>query len=100
AAPRNEVLATAVRASAFEPLKAVYQLRDKQERTTRLRQVYAEVRAKLAEHAAARGDEAPDTVEVENMLFALESEIVRGQILNGEPRIDGRDTRTVRPISI
>ena len=99
-APRNEVLATAVRAAAFEPLQAVYQLRDKQERTTRLRQVYADVKAKLAEHAAARGDAAPDHVEVENMLFALESEIVRGQILNGEPRIDGRDTRTVRPISI
>ncbi|MGE4451585.1 polyribonucleotide nucleotidyltransferase [Castellaniella sp.] len=99
-APRNEVLATAVRAAAFEPLQAVYQLRDKQERTTRLRQVYADVKVKLAEHAAARGDVAPDHVEVENMLFALESEIVRGQILNGEPRIDGRDTRTVRPISI
>jgi polyribonucleotide nucleotidyltransferase len=99
-APRNDVLATAVRAAAFEPLQAVYQLRDKQERTTRLRQVYADVKAKLAEHAAARGDDAPDSVEVENMLFALESEIVRGQILNGEPRIDGRDTRTVRPISI
>ncbi|MFV0284596.1 MAG: polyribonucleotide nucleotidyltransferase [Castellaniella sp.] len=99
-APRNEALATAVRAAAFEPLQAVYQLRDKQERTTQLRQVYADVKSKLAEHAAAKGDEAPDSVEVENMLFALESEIVRGQILNGEPRIDGRDTRTVRPISI
>ncbi|WP_323000207.1 polyribonucleotide nucleotidyltransferase [Castellaniella sp.] len=100
AAPRNEALATAVRSAAFEPLKAVYQVRNKQERTTQLRQVYADVKAKLAEHAGARGDAAPDSVEVENMLFALESEIVRGQILNGEPRIDGRDTRTVRPISI
>ena len=36
-----------------------------------------------------------------NELFqALESKIVRGQILSGEPRIDGRDTRTVRPITI
>ncbi|MFT0532953.1 polyribonucleotide nucleotidyltransferase [Castellaniella hirudinis] len=99
-APRNEVLATAVRSAAFDALKAVYQVRNKQERTVQLRQVYADVKAKLAEHAAARGDEAPDHVEVENMLFALESEIVRGQVLNGEPRIDGRDTRTVRPISI
>ncbi len=33
-------------------------------------------------------------------MFSLESAIVRGQILNGEPRIDGRDTRTVRPISV
>ncbi|MFX7866433.1 polyribonucleotide nucleotidyltransferase, partial [Acinetobacter baumannii] len=41
-----------------------------------------------------------DGVEVDNILFELESKIVRGQILNGEPRIDGRDTRTVRPIEI
>ena len=34
------------------------------------------------------------------MCFALESKIVRSQILDGEPRIDGRDTRTVRPITI
>ena len=34
------------------------------------------------------------------MLFGMEAKIVRGQILNGEPRIDGRDTRTVRPITI
>ncbi|WP_322997138.1 polyribonucleotide nucleotidyltransferase [Castellaniella sp.] len=100
AAPRNEVLVTAVRSAAFDALTAVYQVRNKQERTAQLRQVYADVKSKLAEHAAARGDAAPDHVEVENMLFALESEIVRGQVLNGEPRIDGRDTRTVRPISI
>ncbi|MFA7580787.1 polyribonucleotide nucleotidyltransferase [Castellaniella sp.] len=97
---RNEVLATAVRAAAFDALQVVYQIRDKQERTARLRLVATEVKAKLAEHAAARGADAPDGVEVDNLLFALESEIVRGQILNGEPRIDGRDTRTVRPISI
>ncbi|WP_269497973.1 polyribonucleotide nucleotidyltransferase [Castellaniella sp. S9] len=99
-APRNEALATAVRAAAYDGLKETYQIRDKQARTARLREVYAEVKTKLAEHAAARGDAAPDSVEVDNMLFDLESQIVRGQILNGEPRIDGRDTRTVRPISI
>lgn len=100
AAARNEVLATAVKSAAFDALQSGYQIRDKQARTVRLREVYAEVKAKLAEHAAARGADAPDNVEVENMLFDLESQIVRGQILNGEPRIDGRDTRTVRPISI
>ncbi len=99
-APRNEILVTAVRAAALEPLKAIYQVRNKQERTRQLRELHAEVKVKLAEHAAARGADAPDGVEVENLLFALEGEIVRGQILNGEPRIDGRDTRTVRPISI
>ena len=44
--------------------------------------------------------QAPDGVTVDNILFDMEARIVRGQILNGEPRIDGRDTRTVRPISI
>src|SRR5690606_3131760 len=97
---RNEVLATAVRAAAYDSLTAVYQIRDKQARTARLREVYAEVKTKLGEHAAARGDAPPDSVEVDNMLFDLESQIVRSQVLNGEPRIDGRDTRTVRPIDI
>jgi polyribonucleotide nucleotidyltransferase len=41
-----------------------------------------------------------DAVKVEGLLFEIESRIVRGQILAGEPRIDGRDTRTVRPIEI
>jgi polyribonucleotide nucleotidyltransferase len=38
--------------------------------------------------------------QVAGFLFELESKIVRNQILSGEPRIDGRDTRTVRPIRI
>ncbi len=38
--------------------------------------------------------------EVNNILFEMEAQHVRGKILNGEPRIDGRDTRTVRPIEI
>jgi len=97
---KNEALMTAVSAAAREGLQAAYQIRSKQQRTESLRAVYADVKAKLAEHAAAKGEEAPDSVDVENILFALEGEIVRGQILNGEPRIDGRDTRTVRPISV
>ena len=56
--------------------------------------------ATLNAAAAEKGEPAPDAVTVDNILFSLESAIVRGQILNGEPRIDGRDTRTVRPISV
>src|SRR5690606_27018472 len=99
-APRNETLATAVSAAALEGLQAAYEIREKQERTTRLREVYADVKAKLEAHATAREEAAPDNVEVENLLFDLESQIVRGRILSGQPRIDGRDTRTVRPISV
>ncbi|MBV6305124.1 polyribonucleotide nucleotidyltransferase [Candidimonas humi] len=99
-APRNEALIAAVSAAAQENLNAVYQIREKQARTAKLREVYADVKAKLAEQAAARGEAEPDGVEVDNILFDLEARIVRGQILNGEARIDGRDTRTVRPIAI
>ena len=42
----------------------------------------------------------PDANAAKEICFALESKIVRNQILDGEPRIDGRDTRTVRPITI
>jgi polyribonucleotide nucleotidyltransferase len=41
-----------------------------------------------------------DSVAIEGLLFEIEAKIVRGQILAGEPRIDGRDTRTVRAIEI
>src|SRR5690349_16500724 len=41
-----------------------------------------------------------DEIKLDSLLFDIEARIVRGQILSGEPRIDGRDTRTVRPIEI
>jgi polyribonucleotide nucleotidyltransferase len=99
-AAKNEALIAAVTAAAQDALYSAYQTRQKQERTTQLRQVYANVHAKLAEAAAAQGVAAPDGVTVDNILFDLEAKIVRSQILSGEPRIDGRDTRTVRPIEI
>src|SRR4029078_7456978 len=48
----------------------------------------------------AAANPAVDGNEVKEMFFNLESKIVRSQILDGEPRIDGRDTRTVRPITV
>ena len=99
-AAKNEALIATVTAAAQGPLNAAYQTRQKQERTTQLRQVYSDVHAKLAEEATAQGTPKPDGVVVDNILFDLEARIVRSQILSGEPRIDGRDTRTVRPISI
>ncbi|MCF8172289.1 MAG: polyribonucleotide nucleotidyltransferase [Candidatus Methylopumilus sp.] len=99
-AAKNEALIASISAAAQGPLNAAYQTRQKQERTTQLRQVYSDVHAKLAEEAAAQGTPKHDGVVVDNILFDLEARIVRSQILSGEPRIDGRDTRTVRPISI
>lgn len=84
-----------------EPLvREAYGIRQKQARSSKLRQVTEWVNETLAAEAETKGETAPDSVEVGNILFDLESRIVRSQILDGEPRIDGRDTRTVRPISI
>jgi len=99
-AAQDEALISAVTTLAQEPLSQAYQVRQKQQRTTQLREAYTDVKAKLIEQAQANGQPEPDSVTVENILHDLESRIVRHQILNGEPRIDGRDTRTVRPIEI
>ena len=99
-APKNEPLIAAVTAVAEPLLRAAYQTKEKQARTEQLKAATASVSAALAEQAAAAGVAAPDSAEVGNILFDLEAKIVRSQILEGEPRIDGRDTRTVRPITI
>ena len=94
-AAKNEDLISRVTGIAEGKLREAYQTRDKQARTAKLKGVTAEVSAALS----AAGVSA-DSVDVGNILFDLEAKIVRSQILEGEPRIDGRDTRTVRPISI
>src|SRR6201994_717731 len=99
-AAKNEPLIARVTELAQADLLAAYQLRDKQARSTKLKEVYAATSAKLEEDAAAGGTVAADKATVGNVLFDIEAKIVRTQILNGEPRIDGRDTRTVRPIEI
>jgi polyribonucleotide nucleotidyltransferase len=97
---KNESLIARVTHFAEAKLREAYQTKDKQARTAKLNDVTAEVNAALAAEAASVGGNAPDPVEVGAILFDLEAKIVRSQILEGEPRIDGRDTRTVRPISI
>ncbi len=99
-AAKNEPLIAAVTAVAEPLLRAAYQTKEKQARTDQLKAASAAVSAALAEQAAAAGAAAPDSGDVGNIMFDLESKIVRSQILDGEPRIDGRDTRTVRPITI
>ncbi|MFZ6674388.1 polyribonucleotide nucleotidyltransferase [Undibacterium sp. Xuan67W] len=99
-AAKNEPLIAAVSAVAEPLLRAAYQTKEKQARTQLLKDATTAVNASLAEQAAAKGESAPDSSEVGNILFDLEAKIVRSQILEGEPRIDGRDTRTVRPITI
>nr|WP_315471692.1 polyribonucleotide nucleotidyltransferase [uncultured Rhodoferax sp.] len=92
---RDEALIAKVDAHGKDKLVAAYQIRNKQARTQACRAAYADVFAGLK----ADGVEF-DSVKVEGLLFDIEAKIVRGQILAGEPRIDGRDTRTVRAIEI
>lgn len=92
---KDEAFIASVKGLAEEELRAAYQIRSKQERTHATRAVYAKVKETLTAQEVAF-----DGTNVDNILFDLEAGIVRGQILAGEPRIDGRDTRTVRPIEI
>ncbi|HEV7815037.1 MAG TPA: polyribonucleotide nucleotidyltransferase, partial [Janthinobacterium sp.] len=99
-APKNEALIARVAHFADAKIRDAYLTKDKQERTAKLKAATAGVLADLAAEAAGSGAAGPDAAEVGNILFDMEAKIVRSQILDGEPRIDGRDTRTVRPISI
>lgn len=99
-APKNEALVARIVELCDADLKEAYGIRSKQARTEKLREVYAAGEAQLVADAEAAGTEAPDMNEVHGILFELEAKLVRSNILNGEPRIDGRDTRTVRPIEI
>jgi polyribonucleotide nucleotidyltransferase len=92
---KDEPLIAKIDVLAKDKLVAAYQIRNKQARTQACRTTYAEVMAALKADGAAF-----DSVAVEGMLFDIEAKIVRSQILAGEPRIDGRDTRTVRAIEI
>ena len=77
-------------------LSSAFDLKQKQERTEAINKVWEKVNVELGVDL----EDGPDKQSVQKVCFDLESKIVRGRILNGEPRIDGRDTRTVRPISI
>jgi polyribonucleotide nucleotidyltransferase len=92
---RDEALIAKIGGLAQAKIAAAYQIRSKQARTQALRVATAEVKAALATE-----ETKVDSVKVDSMLFDIEAKIVRDQILAGEPRIDGRDTRTVRAIEI
>jgi len=93
---QDEALVSQVASIAEAELGAAYAIRSKQARTDAIHAIHDKVKA-----ATINTDSVPGLKNHVNDLFsALEAKIVRGQILNGDPRIDGRDTRTVRPITI
>jgi polyribonucleotide nucleotidyltransferase len=93
---QDEALSGKITSLAEADLRAAFDLRQKSARSEALKAV-----GKKVHEAVGIGSEGgPDLNTVNDLLFALESKIVRNKILDGEPRIDGRDTRTVRPITI
>ncbi|OIJ43362.1 polyribonucleotide nucleotidyltransferase [Massilia timonae] len=94
-APKNEELIARVGELAGAKIRDAYQTREKSARQQKLKSLSSEVMAELSAQGVAA-----DAGDVGNILFDMEAKVVRSQILDGEPRIDGRDTRTVRPISI
>ena len=97
----NESLQKRVQDFASGPLEEAYKLRNKQERSGKIKQVYADTIEQIGASDSGEEDEGTfDESVIGDILHKLESDIVRSRILNGEARIDGRDTRTVRPISI
>jgi polyribonucleotide nucleotidyltransferase len=99
AAEKDEELAAAVAAEAEAGLGEAYTVADKLERYGRIDAVAGAAVEKLCasvEGAEPRWPEAAVMAAIED----LKKRIVRGRILAGEPRIDGRDNRTVRPIGV
>lgn len=99
-APKNEALIARVHEIAQADIEEAYTIRSKQSRTEKLRAIYEKVEAQLTADAEVAGTEVADMNEVHGILFEMEAHVVRTNILEGKPRIDGRDTRTVRPIEI
>ncbi len=95
----NQALVARVAALAESDLRAAFAMKQKQARNARLGEIRKGALAALEAEASAAGTTL-NANEVKDVFFNLESKIVRSQILDGEPRIDGRDTRTVRPIDI
>ncbi len=93
---KDEALVARLKDLVGAKLEEAYSITSKQARSQRVKEISAEAVAALC-----TGEEgAPDANTVGNLFFELEAGIVRGRILSGAPRIDGRNTRTVRPITM
>jgi polyribonucleotide nucleotidyltransferase len=96
APPANVELDSALAGQALAALTQAYSITVKKDRVAKLNEIKTQLFATLA------GGDAPKFTkeQVDTALFKLESNIVRQRVLNGEPRIDGRDHKTVRPITV
>lgn len=85
---------------AEKDLTDAYQIRNKQERQDAIADLRDRIIDQIVSENTSKEDEETLTDDVKYVFSHLESRIVRGRILEGAPRIDGRDTKTVRPINV
>ena len=95
-APRAEGLEDKVAEAVKDDLAAAYQIADKQERQSRV----GELKERAVTALADEEREGWSAGDVAAAFKSLEKKLVRSRIIAGEPRIDGRDTRTVRPLNV
>ena len=91
----NTVLVNAIKAELGEAISQAYTITIKQDRYARLGELREQVIARFSNEEGQ-----PSAGEVKDAFGEIEYRTVRENIVNGKPRIDGRDTRTVRPLRI
>ncbi len=96
----NAIVEKRVVELAEADLTTAYQIKDKQERQDAIADLRDRVMEQVLAENAGKEDEVTLASDIKYVFSHLESKVVRGRILAGHPRIDGRDTKTVRPISI
>lgn len=95
-AEKDHTLAEKIAELAEEDLRKAFQVKEKSARTETINEIWRRVFAELG----VGTEEGPSEQTARELGFEIESRIVRNSILDGESRIDGRGTRTVRPIAI
>ena len=93
--PDTAIIAKVADLAAAE-INAAFQIKAKGTRSAKLDEIKNRVISTLITETTS----TEDANKIKAEIFNLEAKTVRSQILNGEPRIDGRDTRTVRPITV
>jgi polyribonucleotide nucleotidyltransferase len=94
--PANDELLSAVSASIKSDLGEAYRISDKMERQGRV----SELRRKVVAELVGGEDSDVSKDDISDMFGKVEKSLVRNQVLDGAPRIDGRDLKTVRPIEV
>ncbi len=92
----NENLLESISSQFSADITQAYTIADKMDRQNR----NSEIRNAAVAALVSEADDSPKESDVREVVGKLEKKIVRGRIIEGEPRIDGRDTKTVRPITV